>query len=73
MTEIPEDSNGEEPGSQLDEEPQAERGPEGSRDAESDPSGTNRPTGTADDDSDTGIDPEGAQHPDAPNLQSGGG
>ncbi|MEO6020358.1 MAG: hypothetical protein ABIP45_08940 [Knoellia sp.] len=62
------------PGEQLDEEPQEERGPEGSRDTGSDEPGgglVDRPAGTADED--TGIDPKQAQHPDSPDLQSGGG
>jgi hypothetical protein len=69
----------EEPGEHLAEEPQEERGPKGSRDTGSDDlSGgpADRPAGRVDDedeDSDTGIDPQGAQHEDAPDLQSGGG
>jgi len=66
----------EEPGEQLDEEPQTERGPEGSRDTGSDePSGgpVDRPAGKADEEADTGIHPQEAQEPDAPDLQSGGG
>jgi len=67
------------PGEQLDEEPQQERGPEGSRDTGSDePSGgpVDRPEGRADDegeDSDTSVKPDTSDHPDAPDLQSGGG
>lgn len=64
------------PGEQLDEEPQAERGREGSRDTGSDePSGgpVERPAGTADEESDTSIDPQETQHPESPDLQSGGG
>ena len=64
------------PGEDLSEEPQEERGPVGSRDTGSDdPSGgpVDRPAGTADEESDTSVDPQEAQHPDAPNLQSGGG
>lgn len=64
------------PGEQLDEEPQEERGPEGSRDTGSDePSGgpVDRPAGTADEDDDMGIDPQETQHPESPDLQSGGG
>ena len=63
------------PGQHLDEEPQEERGPMGSRDTGSDePSGgpVDRPAGTADAEADTAIKPETPQHPDAPNLQSGG-
>jgi hypothetical protein len=66
----------EEPGEQLQEEPQSERGSEGSRDTGSDePSGgsVDRPAGTADEESDTSVAPQDAQHPDAPDLQSGGG
>jgi hypothetical protein len=66
----------EQPGAHLDEEPQEERGPMGARDTGSDePSGgpVDRPAGTADEESDTAIQPQEAQDPDAPNLQSGGG
>lgn len=66
----------EEPGEQLNEEPQTERGPEGSRDTGSDEPGggpVDRPAGKADEEADTGIDPQEAQEPDAPDLQSGGG
>jgi len=66
----------EQAGEHLEEEPQGERGPEGSRDTGSDePSGgpADRPAGTADAEADTKIDPQEAEHPDAPNLQSGGG
>ncbi|CAN5256363.1 hypothetical protein BH18ACT9_BH18ACT9_01900 [soil metagenome] len=66
----------EEPGEQLDEEPQEERGPEGSRDTGADEPGggpVDRPVGNADEASDTGIHPQEAQEPDAPDLQSGGG
>jgi hypothetical protein len=64
------------PGEQLDEEPQEERGPEGSRDTGSDePAGgpVDRPVGTSDEESDTSVQPQDAQEPDAPDLQSGGG
>lgn len=64
------------PGEQLDEEPQEERGPKGSRDTGSDEPGggpVDRPSGTADQDDDTGIDPQERQHPESPDLQSGGG
>lgn len=64
------------PEEHLDEEPQEERGLKGSRDTGDDgPSGgpADRPAGTADDDSDTGIKPDKSDHPDAPDLQSGGG
>jgi len=63
------------PGEQLDEEPQEERGPEGSRGTGSDEPGggpVDRPAGTAGEDDDTGIDPQGSQHPESPDLQSGG-
>lgn len=66
----------EEPGEQLEEEPQAERGPEGSRDTGSDgPSGgpVDRPAGTSDEESDTSVLPQDAEDPEAPDLQSGGG
>jgi len=64
------------PGVNLEEEAQEERGPMGARDTGSDePSGgpADRPAGTADEKSDTAIQPQEAQDPDAPNLQSGGG
>jgi hypothetical protein len=63
------------PGEQLDEEPQQERGPEGSRDTGSDePAGgpVARPAGTSDEESDTSVQPQDAEDPDAPDLQSGG-
>ena len=63
------------PGEQLDEEPQEERGPEGSRDTGSDePAGgpVDRPAGTSDEESDTSVQPQDAEDPDAPDLQSGG-
>ncbi len=66
----------EQPGEHLEEEPQEERGPKGARDTGSDePSGgpVDRPAGTADAKSDTAVQPQEAQDPDAPNLQSGGG
>ncbi|MDQ6716097.1 MAG: hypothetical protein M3Z83_08310 [Actinomycetota bacterium] len=62
------------PGENLTEEPQAERGPEGSRDTGSDEPGggpADRPAGDAEHDSDSSVKPEGAQHDDSPNLQSG--
>lgn len=71
MTETPDNTGADEPGSQLEEEPQSERGAEGSRDAESDLD-TDRPADTADHDSDTGVDPQEPQDSDAPNLQAGG-
>jgi hypothetical protein len=64
------------PGGHLQEEPQEERGPMGSRDTGSDEPGggpVDRPAGTADAEADTSIEPQAARHPDAPDLQSGGG
>jgi hypothetical protein len=63
----------EEPGGQLDEEPQSERGPMGSRDKGGPPGAgpSDRPTGTADADFDTSVDPQEPGHPDAPNLPTG--
>ena len=66
----------EKPGEQLDEEAQEERGPQGSRDTGSDePSGgpVDRPAGEADEESDTSVHPQESQHPESPDLQSGGG
>ena len=66
----------EEPGEQLEEEPQTERGPQGSRDTGSDESAggpVDRPSGKSDEDSDTSVQPDKSEHPDAPDLQSGGG
>lgn len=63
------------PGEELEVEPQEERGAEGSRDTGSDEPGggpVDRPSGTADEESDTAINPQEAQEPDAPDLQSGG-
>lgn len=63
-------------GEHLEEEPQSERGQMGSRDTGSDePAGgpVDRPQGTSDEESDTSIQPQDAQEPDAPDLQSGGG
>lgn len=62
------------PGEQLQEEPQDERGPIGSRDTGSDEPGggpVDRPSGSADAESDTGIDADESGD-DAPQLQSGG-
>ncbi|CAN5206235.1 hypothetical protein BH18ACT9_BH18ACT9_21300 [soil metagenome] len=62
-------------GEHLEEEPQSERGQMGSRDTGSDePAGgpVDRPQGTREE-SDTSIQPQDAQEPDAPDLQSGGG
>ena len=64
------------PGEHLEEEPQEERGPEGSRDTGSDePAGgpAQRPAGTSDEESDTSVQPQDAEDPDAPDMQSGGG
>jgi hypothetical protein len=66
----------EEPGANLEPEPQAERGAVGSRDTGSDEPGggpADRPAGTPDEESDTSVLPQSAQDPDAPDLQSGGG
>ncbi|HST48482.1 hypothetical protein [Jatrophihabitans sp.] len=66
----------EQPGERLQEEPQSERGPAGSRDTGSDEPGggpVGRPEGSAEEKSDTGVLPQSAQHPDSPDLQSGGG
>ncbi len=63
-----------EPAAHLDEEPQQERGAPGSRDTGSDePAGgpVDRPTGTSDHDSDSTVDPQGANHPDAPQMPAG--
>lgn len=63
-------------GAGVQEEPQEERGAKGSRDTGSDePSGgpADRPAGTGDEKSDTSIKPQKSSHPDAPDLQSGGG
>lgn len=66
----------EEPGAELNAEPQDERGAPGSRDTGSDEPGggpVDRPSGTADEESDTSVLPQSAYDPDAPDLQSGGG
>lgn len=62
------------PGEQLEEEPQDERGAQGSRDEGEGPGGgpVDRPAGTADEDEDTGIDPQSTEHPESPDLASGG-
>jgi hypothetical protein len=62
------------PADHLQEEPQSERGAPGSRDAGSGQPGggpVDRPAGSADEDSDTTVDPQGAQHPDAPQMPTG--
>jgi hypothetical protein len=59
------------PAAYVQEEPQAERGAPGSRDTGSDEPGggpVSRPAGAADANSDTTVDPQGAQHPGAPDL-----
>jgi hypothetical protein len=61
-----------EPGEQLEEEPQSERGAPGSRDTGSDePSGgpADRPSGGSDEESDTSVAPQQSDG-DAPNLQT---
>jgi hypothetical protein len=73
---VREDENvdGTEPAAHLQEEPQSERGAPGSRDTGSDEPGggpVDRPAGGSDEDSDTTVDPQGAQHPDAPELPTG--
>jgi hypothetical protein len=62
------------PAAYVPEEPQAERGAPGSRDTGSDEPGGgpgSRPAGAADANSDTTVDPQGAQHPGAPDLPTG--
>jgi hypothetical protein len=62
------------PAAYVQEEPQAERGAPGSRDTGSDEPGggsVNRPAGAAEAKSDTTVDPQGAQHPGAPDLPAG--
>jgi hypothetical protein len=62
------------PAAYVQEEPQAERGAPGSRDTGSDEPGggpVSRPAGAADANSDTTVDPQGAQHPGAPDLPAG--
>lgn len=63
-----------EPGAHLQEEPQSERGAPGSRDTGSDEPGggpVDRPAGSADEQTDTSVDPQGAQHPEAPPMPTG--
>jgi hypothetical protein len=63
-----------EPATHLQPEPQAERGAPGSRGPGSEePAGgpADRPAGTSPEDTDTTVDPQGAQHPDAPDLPTG--
>jgi hypothetical protein len=67
-------TDGTEPATHLQEEPQSARGPMGSRDTGSDEPGggpAQRPAGGSDEDSDTTVDPQGAQHADAPHLPTG--
>jgi hypothetical protein len=62
------------PAASAQEEPQAERGAPGSRDTGSDEPGggpVNRPAGAAEAKSDTTVEPQGAQHPGAPDLPAG--
>jgi hypothetical protein len=62
------------PGDRPTPEPQEERGAPGSRGPGSDEPGggpADRPAGTAQEDTDTTVDPQGAQHPDAPDLPTG--
>lgn len=64
------------PAEHLEEEPQEERGPMGSRDTGSDEPGggpVDRPSGTSDEESDTSVDPQGANHEDAPDMPTGSG
>lgn len=63
------------PAAQLDEEPQGERGEPGSRDEGFAPGEgpSDRPVGTSDEESDTSVDPQAAQHGDAPDMPSGTG
>jgi hypothetical protein len=66
--------DGTEPAAHLSEEPQEERGAPGSRDTGSDEPGggpVDRPAGSAEHDSDTTVDPQGAQHGDAPEMPTG--
>jgi hypothetical protein len=66
--------DGTEPAGHLQEEPQSERGAPGSRDTGSaGPGGgpVDRPAGGSDEDSDTTVDPQGAQHPGAPEMPTG--
>jgi hypothetical protein len=61
----------EEPGTQLNEEPQGERGAEGSRDkGDFTPGSEHRPAGTSDGRDYTSVDPHGAKDDDAPTLQT---
>jgi hypothetical protein len=67
-------TDGTEPAAHLQAEPQSERGAPGSRDTGSPGPGggpADRPAGGSDEDSDTRVDPQGAQHPDAPDLPTG--
>jgi hypothetical protein len=64
------------PGEQLEEEPQEERGPEGSRDTGSDEPASgpaDREEGQAADPSDLSAKPSEPEEPGAPDLQPGGG
>jgi hypothetical protein len=67
-------NDGTEPAAHLQAEPQEERGAPGSRGPGSDePAGgpADRPAGRAAEDTDTTVDPQGAEHPDAPDLPTG--
>jgi hypothetical protein len=60
----------EEPGTQLDEEPQEERGAPGSRDkGDFSPGSEHRPAGTSDEQDYTSVDPQDSGD-DAPTLQT---
>jgi hypothetical protein len=66
--------DGSEPAAHLQEEPQSERGAPGSRDTGSPGPGGGpvaRPSGGSREDSDTTVDPQGAQHPGAPQQPTG--
>jgi hypothetical protein len=65
----------EQPGANLEPEPQAERGAPGSRDTGSDEPGggpVDRPAGTADEETDTAVDPQSSDDG-APDLPTGDG
>jgi hypothetical protein len=67
-------TDGTEPVTHLQEEPQSERGAPGSRDTGSDEPGggpVDRAAGTPDAETDTTVDPQGAQHAGAPHLPTG--
>ncbi len=65
----------EQPGAELEPEPQSERGAPGSRDTGSDEPGggpADRPAGGGDEETDTSVDPQSSDG-DAPNLPTGDG